>query len=232
MRNIKFIMVGDHAAKTSLPIEPAVHHTPEWWKRMEQHYPSGALDLENRIPNLSPKKCFPLFDAMTAGYLLRTWADMLVTQTSDGPVFKWKVTVPMVEQHQRITRDMPAPVGYHPQVFKYEARMRTVTDRGYSMFVVPAWGHNPLTLHAVPGIVDSDGPTTAFSYPFWVRADYEGVVPKGTPLAQIVPFRRESWVSHTAVESHEDYRAFDDANFNGTLVGHYRRFVRKRIKFK
>jgi hypothetical protein len=31
--------------------------------------------------------------------------------------------------------------------------------------------------------------------PFFITKDFVGLIPKGTPFAQIVPFKRESWES-------------------------------------
>ena len=31
--------------------------------------------------------------------------------------------------------------------------------------------------------------------PFYVKDDFEGIIPQGTPIAQIIPFRQEKWLS-------------------------------------
>jgi hypothetical protein len=33
--------------------------------------------------------------------------------------------------------------------------------------------------------------------PFYVKTDFEGVIPMGTPIAQLIPFRQENWSSKT-----------------------------------
>jgi hypothetical protein len=33
------------------------------------------------------------------------------------------------------------------------------------------------------------------SIPFYVKEGFEGVIPQGTPIAQLIPFRQENWLS-------------------------------------
>jgi hypothetical protein len=32
-------------------------------------------------------------------------------------------------------------------------------------------------------------------FPFLLKKGFEGIIPAGTPLAQIIPFKRDNWVS-------------------------------------
>jgi hypothetical protein len=44
------------------------------------------------------------------------------------------------------------------------------------------------------GVVDADSYTTPINFPFNLKDNtFEGMIPAGTPLAQIIPFKRESW---------------------------------------
>jgi hypothetical protein len=36
--------------------------------------------------------------------------------------------------------------------------------------------------------------------------DFEGIIPKGTPMMQVLPFKRESWVSEESEKLAEDSR--------------------------
>jgi hypothetical protein len=36
------------------------------------------------------------------------------------------------------------------------------------------------------------------SLPFYIKDGFEGVIPQGTPIAQIIPFRQENWSSKIA----------------------------------
>ena len=46
----------------------------------------------------------------------------------------------------------------------------------------------------LPGIVDTDQYTAPVNFPFVFNdPSFEGLIPKGTPIAQVIPIKRESW---------------------------------------
>ena len=46
----------------------------------------------------------------------------------------------------------------------------------------------------MPGIVDTDKYTAPVNFPFVLNdANFEGLIPAGTPMAQVIPFKREDW---------------------------------------
>jgi hypothetical protein len=52
-----------------------------------------------------------------------------------------------------------------------------------------------LPFQTFSGVVDTDSYTMPVNFPFLLRKDFEGVIPKGTPIAQVIPIRRDSWTS-------------------------------------
>jgi hypothetical protein len=42
-------------------------------------------------------------------------------------------------------------------------------------------------------IVDSDKFYGSGNIPFFLKADFEGTIEKGTPIAQLIPIKRKSW---------------------------------------
>jgi hypothetical protein len=69
------------------------------------------------------------------------------------------------------------------------------TPKGYStIFLQPAYADkSPLT--ALQAIVDTDAFITDGHLSFWVEKDFKGIIKQGTPLVQVIPFKRESWSS-------------------------------------
>jgi hypothetical protein len=48
----------------------------------------------------------------------------------------------------------------------------------------------------ISGIVDGGFVTNPTGFlPFYIKEGFEGIIPQGTPIAQIVPFRQENWSS-------------------------------------
>jgi hypothetical protein len=67
------------------------------------------------------------------------------------------------------------------------------TEKGYSTLIMnPMHGESsPLT--AIPGIVDTDGFISEGHFSFIVKSNFKGIIKQGTPLVQIIPFKRDSW---------------------------------------
>jgi hypothetical protein len=45
------------------------------------------------------------------------------------------------------------------------------------------------------GIIDNDKVNLPGTMPFYVVKGFTGILPAGTPYAQLLPFKRENWVS-------------------------------------
>jgi hypothetical protein len=60
------------------------------------------------------------------------------------------------------------------------------------MFVQPMHRESVFTI--LPGIVDTDEYYAPVNFPMVINnPEFEGLIPKGTPIAQVIPFKRESW---------------------------------------
>jgi hypothetical protein len=55
----------------------------------------------------------------------------------------------------------------------------------------------------MPGIVDTDTYNAAVNFPFVLNEPnkFEGLIPAGTPIAQVIPFKREFWEMSIGVEA-------------------------------
>ena len=81
--------------------------------------------------------------------------------------------------------------------------------------------------------MDTDKSSLELIFPVWVRDNFSGIVEKGTPIAQIIPFKRDNWDS--TFDYYEDgqyYKVVEEKNFNSTIVGHYIKNVWSKKKFK
>jgi hypothetical protein len=53
--------------------------------------------------------------------------------------------------------------------------------------------HYPFEI--VPGIIDTDSYMSEGFLSFKIENTFRGIIEKGTPIAQVIPFKRESWES-------------------------------------
>jgi hypothetical protein len=69
------------------------------------------------------------------------------------------------------------------------------TPPGYSCLITQPF-HRDLPFTILPGIVDTDTYPVPINFPCVLsNIEFEGLIPAGTPLAQIIPFKRDSWIS-------------------------------------
>jgi hypothetical protein len=52
-----------------------------------------------------------------------------------------------------------------------------------------------LLFQVISGFVDSDKYNLSIKFPFFIKNNWEGIIEKNTPIAQLIPVKRESWHS-------------------------------------
>jgi hypothetical protein len=50
-----------------------------------------------------------------------------------------------------------------------------------------------LPFTTLSGIHDTDGGLHEGKIPFYIKSDFEGIIPAGTPIMQLIPIKRDSW---------------------------------------
>lgn len=168
---------------------------PQWYKESETTYLS---DEGEEISGL--KKCVPFLDSMLSGYMLVTPFDIFISKNEDGTLnIRWNSQDALAdfvsERKGLIGSKMPRPAGHYPNHLAFRGFWGMKTPKGWSMLVV-----HPLNRHDLPwtitsGIMDSDKYSTSGNIPFFIREDFIGMVPAGTPFAQLIPIKRASWRS-------------------------------------
>ena len=219
---------------------PAVKNIPAWFKNQvpyeinpfDKSLSDGKVHVRERTANATFKKCVPLLDGMSSGYIVPLWADVEIVQ-GDQPIIYWKTLHDVFKPHGENTRNMTPPPGYNNQVFKYSNCWIPQTPKGYSCLVTSPFGHNDLPFKAVPAVVDTDRSSLELVFPVWVKDNFSGIVEKGTPIAQIIPFKRDDWDStFDYYENGEYLNVIEEKNFNSTIVGHYIKNIWSKKKFK
>ncbi len=206
---------------------PASSLIPKWWKDAPPYdigleNPTGSrLIVENRQSNASFKKCTPMLDMLTAGYIFTLWADVQVRNINNEPRVTWRVSRNVFTLQGTHTHGVPIPEGFGQTVFKYNNGWIPQTPKGYSILVTHPFGHQDSPIRAISAIIDSDTSKFEVAFPVWIKKDFEGVIPKGTPIAQVIPFKRENWESSFECYPENGYQIQEDKGFNSTLVNHY-----------
>ena len=100
---------------------------------------------------------------------------------------------------------------------------------GYSGLIVHPLNRLDLPFFTISGTVDFD----TFYYPkvtnipFYIKKGFSGIIPKGTPMFQIIPVKREHW------ESKKEKNHTEENNLKNSIFknGIYRKdnWVKKRF---
>jgi len=219
---------------------PAVKNIPKWFLDMQPYndpnpiFPNdGKFHVRDGSANTTFKKCVPLLDGMSAGYLIALWADIMVEQNNGFPEIYWKTIDPIFQMHGESSTKITPPPGYQNLVFKYLNCWIPQTPKGYSCLITSPIGHHDVAFKAIPAIVDTDSSTLDLVFPMWIKENFEGIVEKGTPFIQIIPFKRDNWESTFDYYEDNEYKnVIEEKNFNGTMIGHYLKNHHSKKKFK
>ena len=237
-KNIKFIAKNEYGWNVCEKPFPAFQAIPDWWKNLPA-YNSSREDNEEKTlivksgnSNAGPKKCVPMLDAITSGYIIPLWADVQVLQEKETINITWRVSEDVFQFHGGHSNMIEKPVGYSSQVFKFLNTWRIVTPPGYSILVTQPFGYRNTPFQAIPAIIDTDKSTTEILPPMWIKEDFEGIIEKGTPLVQIIPFKRDNWESEFSYMNKDQYRYLEDRNFGSYIKNHYTRKVWQKKKYK
>ena len=198
MKKISFIHPPNMASMD--PIVPASKALPDWYKKAKIDIHIDGI--HNGPWNTAFKGCMPLFDAMTQGYVVPLWADLYIEMKPNPhhgmmePVFTWgeNSPMPLIEAHS------PQQVEGLPSIerakaetaFKFVNPWTVRTPPGYSCLMVPPFNNPSPYFQMFSAIVATDTYWNQINFPFaWTGPDdFEGVIPIGTPLMQIIPFKR------------------------------------------
>ena len=203
-------MVGD-----ANPV-PASKCIPTWFKDI----PHDVTMKEGTVTT-SAKGCMPFVDAMKFGYVLRAGCDMVVKGWVENGVSHWWAnwSVPkFFDDKDLITPHDTNQLGKEPLTNSGAIPLKVVTNftiktpSGYSCLITPVLNNNHLLargIHFYSTVVDTDHHPLPVNLPFSLTnlSGEEIVIEKGTPLVQVMPFKRENWGMEVKEQSQNEYYA-------------------------
>ena len=240
---IEFVARSPYFDKVAPRPYPAKDFLPKWYKEMPS-YNEGEngkrmLTVRYGASSVTPKMCTPMYDTFTTGYIIPLWADVEVRQVNGIPNLYWRTEAPQFEMHggwgnggnDGVT-GLTTPDGYSPFVFKWMNGWDFRTPKGYSCLVTDPYANENSPFKAIGAVVDSDKLKLSILPPIWIKKDFEGIVEKGTPMVQVIPFKRDSWKAKYSSLAEGEYRLMEEAGFNAHIKNHYKRFVWTKKDFK
>jgi hypothetical protein len=214
--------------------KPAKDYIPEWYKKSKSYNNEDNKKMPSLegIPASTVKRCMPVFDMMTAGYIMETPYDIYVHKIGTEPYFQWGANDALVFQEMGQFQKHP-----YAKDINYAVRIlipwSIKTPKGWSIMVIEPQHHEPSPIEVVSGIIDTDDYSIPFNMFLKLRdPNFEGMIPAGTPFLQIIPFKREKWTSKLGGEKERNKYASDLQKFTRVFFDRYKKFwwVRKEYE--
>jgi hypothetical protein len=223
---------------------------PDWYKKIP------AVDFLHRgaqEKDLTIKRCIPILDAFTTGYVLVTKEDLYFSHDEETGESSWSGEQLQLNYHtdgkiissHPIAQlgDMPFSPEFLKFAFKWNNPYIVKTPPGYSCIFTNAINQPHLPFLPLTGIVDTDTYFQPVLFPFIMKNNFKGIIPKGTPVIQIIPFKRDDWemeiVDQVPMElinslnsesmEYESGRYYPDGKPAG---GMYKRDYRKKKRYR
>lgn len=198
-KDIQFTSLYDNVMEMFYP-KPASEYIPDWYKNQPSYTNNKRNINDSGKTNATIKKCVPVFDAITAGYIIVTCMDIEIIKKENFSDYKWayKFNSPFGKVDPVVFHN-PEQADKHPSFKDFSSPPKFInpwsiqTPKGYStLFVAPMHRDSPFEI--LPGIVDTDMHFSEVNFPFSLKdPNWSGIIPAGTPIAQVIPFKRDSW---------------------------------------
>jgi len=204
---ITFIASSKETEKFVAPPSPSKEFIPEWYTQQKHEYKKNPrFNNLGKLDNANLRMCMPFLDSLTCGYTQKTWCDIYIERDKENEGIKFYYPVsPAIMAIRKNTSTVQYPKEYYPFEFVWFDEWITKTPKGYSVLITHPLNRMDLPFTTMSGIIDSDLYHHAPSgkLPFLIKNEFEGLIPAGTPMYQIIPIKRDNW-EKTVINHNKD----------------------------
>jgi hypothetical protein len=208
---IHFFPSSDYAYKNITEPKPAKQFIPEWYKKITQ---KNGINI---------KSCIPFLDSLSHGYIQSTFQDIYVKENENG--VSLSTDGENLIFSVRKTPEASITADFHQIEFAWLRHWSVKLPNGYSGLILHPLNRNDLPFVTLSGTVDFDNfyHVKVGMIPFYIKKGFSGTIPKGTPMFQIIPIKRDNW-EHVKEKQH---------NFaiDPVITGGYKRMFWSRKQF-
>ena len=188
--DIKFIC-SDPEVLEHFPIKPSKKVVGEWLKELpnEKEVPREGLQFK------TIKECMPAMDMMTAGYTIFNTYELQISPTQrhgyeDVNVATNNMDYVTTHHHEQC----PVKIdGKKKHFIKVHQPWLVKTPPGYSCLFMQPFYDLEQRYRLMPAIVDTDKHDLPVLLPGYTVNSEPFTIEPGTPLMQVIPFKREDW---------------------------------------
>ena len=213
---IKFKEAFEYSDSLTYSPSPASSEVPEWYRK-QSLFSNGEQSVIKAIKksrhDATYKACIPLVDSVTSGYMIKLPADILIYNKNTeeyNPIIEWKTSWDLLDsQPSGSLGNYPVPFGHCNKLFRWHTDWIIETPKDYSLWVTHPSHRFDLPFITINGFVDTDLHPNRLLLPFFIREGFEGIVEKGTPIAQVIPVKRDPWESKKEIFNKKNLYALD-----------------------
>lgn len=188
-RTIRFLCDPRDEGVIAPPV-PARSYLPDWFRKLPAITPEAVSPTDT---GLTVKRCMPFLDAMTTGWILTLPATLRMEIADGGTTVTtgWDFDRPLTSNHgMHQVRGNPRD-GLPP--CKFHNYWTIITPPGWSCLFIDPLNRPNGVFEVVAGIVDTDTYRSPVHFPFFATGpDGLHTIAKGSPIVQMIPFRRDS----------------------------------------
>ena len=205
MPTLEFKTYNNTAFELMRPI-PASKMQPDWWKKSKVH------TVDKGQVSISLRACPAMHDWLSTGYYIATNRDIHCLYENnewssfalpDGENFEGSYASPTHGKSQLMNDNFAFLRGDGSEerphdAFKFRVAWSVSTPPGYSTLYLDPFLHQNKYYRTWQGTMDTDmfncltDNTQVIIYPL---VEKSFIIPKNTPVLQIVPYRREQWTA-------------------------------------
>jgi hypothetical protein len=186
-------------------------YIPEWYKKIPKFKNNNKVLIQlNELNsfakyNLTVKSCVPFLDAFTLGYIQETWCDIYIQKEmlKDKEILKYNFSMdrfPIMSHRDEVSdKNLIKNKDFYEIEFIWKQFWFPKLPKGYSLLMTHPLNRTDLPFFTMSGVIDCDTFVTesksSGNHPFFIKNNFEGLIPAGTPMFQVIPIKREKWTS-------------------------------------
>lgn len=172
----------------------------------------------------------PFFEGMYSGYIYLTPCDIEFYISNERIDFKIQD-----EYKNFITKRSPmseyeVPYGCHEEHFAWLPQWGVEVPEGYNVLYMTPFNGQGLPFVNTMGIINNDKTHHPGNLPFFIKKEFSGIIEKGTPYLQVIPLKRENWVSGKKILDPETIEFFKPGS--GRIQNLYKDKIWERTKYE
>jgi hypothetical protein len=258
VKAISFFATQEYIPEFSPVPASSPKEIPEWWNKMASYGGYNGSPEGERIiypdsggDNATIKRCIPVLDSMTMGYLIKTDSEIYIEpqkaqaidfSDSSEPVAPNQIKATFPRERGKVTvhdygqaYTHPVTQGSKQELQKVFTPWHVMVPDGHSVIMLNQLNNPSPYWEAVSGVMDADAFYPRINMMVAMNdPEFKGIIPAGATLCQIIPFKRESWRAVIIDNQREDVSKVIRLTHRLSSVFHapYRKLFWSKKEFK